>query len=77
MEIVEKYDYKEVDVYCINERRYLSTREISVTIDFEKSEIKGDCIAYGEWYKLDIEECKEILKAIPKEERLRNYEIFL
>ena len=77
MKIIEKYDYKEVDVYRIDERRPMTTREISVMVDFEKGEITGDCIAYGEWYDLDIEECKEILKAIPKKERLRDYEYLL
>ena len=77
MKIVEKYEHNEVDVYCINERRAMTTREISIIIDFEKGEITGDCIAYGEWYQLDTEECKEILSAIPQNERLRNYKNLL
>lgn len=77
MEVVEKYGYNEFDVYCIEEKRLSTTKEITVMVDFEKGKISGNYIAYGESHYLDSEECKELLEAIPLNERLRDYESFL
>ena len=77
MNVVEKYSYNEFDIYGIEDKRALTTKEISIKVNFDKMEITGDCIAYGEWYDLDSEECKELLTMIPKEERLRNFEDLL
>lgn len=77
MKVVEKYACDEFDVYCFEEKRAMTTREITVMVDFEKKKITGDCIAYGEWSDLDFEECKEILLAMPAEEKLRNFKDFL
>ena len=77
MEIVEVFNHKQFDVYRVDVKQLLTTREITIMIDFEHGEIAGDCIAFGEWYDLSIEDCKEILKAIPIEKRLRNFENLL
>lgn len=77
MKLVEKFSYKEVDVYRVESKRALSTQEMSVVVDFENNKITGDCIAYGEWGNLELEECKDILKALPKHEMLRDFTAFL
>lgn len=74
MKLVEKFSYREIDVYRVEKKRALSTQEMSVVVDFENNKITGDCIAYGEWGTLELEECKEILMAIPEIERLRKFE---
>lgn len=58
------YDNVEIDWdrYNFEGRSPVATKEYSVVIDFLNEEIKGDCIKYGSWYKLEKEECLEILK---------------
>ena len=73
MKLVETYSHKQFDVYRVDVKQLLTTKEITIMIDFEYGEIAGDCIAFGGWYDLSINECKGILKAIPIEKRLRNF----
>ena len=36
MKLVEKYSYNEFDVYCVEVKRVLTTKEITVMVDFKK-----------------------------------------
>ncbi len=60
------YDNQECDFdrYNFIIRSPLSTKEISVVVDFLKDEITGDTIAYGEWYDLETSECIELLETL-------------
>ena len=62
----EKYDF---DLYQIEARSPMSTKEISLTVDFIEKKVSGDIIAFGDWYDLDIESVNEILKQLKKEEQ--------
>ncbi|WP_255287062.1 hypothetical protein [Bacillus pseudomycoides] len=41
--------------------------------DFKGSEIKGDTIAYGSWYDLELEECNDYLKTLQPSEIKRDF----
>ncbi|MGC5423395.1 hypothetical protein ACPYM4_08610 [Enterococcus faecium] len=60
----EKYNF---DLYQIEARSPMSTKEISLTVDFIEKKISGDIIAFGDWYNLDKETVIEIIKQIEKE----------
>ena len=62
----QKYDF---DLYQIEARSPMSTREITLTVDFIEKKVSGDIIAFGDWYDLDIESVNEILKQLKKEEQ--------
>ncbi|MBE0295658.1 hypothetical protein IHE73_11785 [Streptococcus agalactiae] len=47
-------------------RSPMSTREITLTVDFIEKKVSGDIIAFGDWYDLDIESVNEILKQLKK-----------
>lgn len=65
------------DLYLLEEKRAMSTLEISIYVDFADSEIRGDVIAYGNWEDLSTEECIEYLQAVPFEKRVRDFESLL
>lgn len=65
------------DLYLLEEKRAMSTLEISIYVDFADSEIRGDVIAYGNWEDLSTEECIEYLQAVPVEKRVRDFESLL
>ncbi|MDT2974807.1 hypothetical protein [Enterococcus casseliflavus] len=60
----QKYDF---DLYQIEARSPMSTREITLTVDFIEKKVSGDIIAFGDWYDLDIKSVNEILKQLKKE----------
>ena len=62
----KKYDF---DLYEIEARSPMATREISLIVDFIEKKVSGDIIAFGDWYDLDIESVNEILKQLKKEEQ--------
>lgn len=52
------YEGEEInhDIYIIEEKTPLSTKEITIVVDHIKEEIIGEMIAYGGFSKLDSEE---------------------
>lgn len=69
------------DYYVIEVRTAMSTQEVTVCVGFadeDDKRISGDIIAYGEWGKLDTEDCVEYLKQIKEEDKmLRDYSKYL
>lgn len=65
----------DLDRYDFEEQSTLSTKEVSVVIDFENEEIAGDCIAYGEWFELSVDECLAYIQFIDKP--IRNFDDIL
>ncbi|KST48904.1 hypothetical protein [Enterococcus durans] len=63
----KNYDF---DLYHIEARSPISTREISLYIDFIDKEVSGDIIAFGSWYDLETESVIEVLKQFKKENQL-------
>ncbi|WP_142977074.1 hypothetical protein [Enterococcus gallinarum] len=63
----KNYDF---DLYQIEARSPISTREISLYIDFIDKEVSGDIIAFGSWYDLETESVIEVLKQLKKENQL-------
>jgi hypothetical protein len=63
----KNYDF---DLYQIEARSPISTREISLYIDFIDKEVSGDIIAFGSWYDLETESVIEVLKQSKKENQL-------
>ncbi|WP_202874201.1 hypothetical protein [Carnobacterium maltaromaticum] len=66
-------DVYDFDRYDFEVKSPLSSKEYSVTTDFQNSEIRGEYIAYGEWNNLDIEECLEILDTLTEKEMKRDF----
>lgn len=70
-EIQGTYSGKKMDFdrYNIEKRSPYSTKEYSVHVDFLNEKISGDCIAYGEWFDIEIEECIELLDTMLKDNK--------
>ena len=65
----------DLDRYDFEEQSALSTKDVSVVIDFENEEITGDCIAYGGWFELSVDKCLEYIQSIEKP--IRNFDDIL
>lgn len=62
------------DRYNIEVKSQLSTKDYSVIVDFKNNEITGDCVAYGSWFDIELDECLELLKEIFKTNKpIRNF----
>ncbi|WP_231598695.1 hypothetical protein [Enterococcus gallinarum] len=71
----QKYDF---DLYQIEALSPMSTREITLTVDFIEKKVSGDIIAFGDWYDLDIESVNEILKQFKKgRTNIKNNQFYL
>lgn len=44
----------------------MSTKEYSIVADFKNEEIIGDCIAYGTWFDIELEECFNFIEIVKK-----------
>lgn len=55
------------DRYNIEIKSQISTKEYSVVVDFLNEEITGDCVAYGSWFDIELDECLELLKEVLKD----------
>lgn len=71
------YEGSQVDFdrYDIEEESQMSTKQISIVIDFKNNEISGDIVAYGGWYDLSVEECLDYIKVINNP--IRNFDSIL
>lgn len=60
------YDNTNIDLdrYTIEVSTAMATKEYSVVVDFLNEEVTGDCIAYGLWFDIEIEDCIELLEFI-------------
>lgn len=66
-----KYDF---DRYNLEIKTGLSTKEVSVQVSFIENEneiIKGDIIAFGSWYDLELDECIEYLKIVKEQNKMK------
>ena len=63
----KEYDF---DRYNVEQRSPMATHESSVVVDALTGEITGDCIRYGSWGDLELEECLELLKIVEAEGKL-------
>ena len=43
---------QDFDLYEIEARSSLETRELSLVVDFTNKEVSGDIVAFGSWYDL-------------------------
>lgn len=69
-----KYERIDFDRYIFEDVSQLSTKEISVVIDFNTNHIEGDIVAYGDWYDLEYEECLHYLDTLDKKDITRNFQ---
>ena len=44
---------QDFDLYEIEARSSLETRELSLVVDFTNKEVSGDIVAFGSWYDLE------------------------
>ncbi|HCW8076475.1 TPA: hypothetical protein OYH96_002649 [Staphylococcus aureus] len=63
------------DRYNLEERTQVSTKQISIVVDFKNEEITGDIVAYGGWYDLSVDECIEYIKVVNNP--IRNFDNIL
>ncbi|SOC45086.1 hypothetical protein [Salinicoccus kekensis] len=66
----EEIDY---DIYIMEEKTPFSTKEVTIIVDFKKEELTGDCIAYGGFYDISIDECLSYIKEITHPIRTFDY----
>lgn len=59
----EGSDY-DIDRYFIIIRNPLSTHELTVYVDHLNKNISGDCIRYGSWVDIELDEILEMLKIV-------------
>lgn len=70
--------YLDFERYNIEKRNVLSTHELSIVVDFDTREITGDCIAYGDWFDLDLyEACDCLLRILSNDEMKTDYKDIL
>lgn len=55
------YDF---DLYEIEARSPLATRELSLIVDFINKEVSGDIVAFGSWYDLDQSTVIDLLRQL-------------
>lgn len=59
------------DRYNIEKCSALSTKQFAVVVDFDEREITGDCIAYGDWFDIDLKECCDLLLQVHEEDEMK------
>lgn len=55
---------QDFDLYEIEERSSLETRELSLVVDFINKEVSGDIVAFGSWYDLDQSTVIDLLRQL-------------
>lgn len=62
----EKINQTQVDFdrYNVEITSQISTKDVSIVVDFLNEEITGDCVAHGSWYDIDTIECIELLQDV-------------
>lgn len=73
IELVRSEQIEQYDHYLFIEKSQLSTRDVTVTVDFEKNEIIGDRVAHGSWYDLDEEQCVFYLNTLVEDQVKRDF----
>lgn len=67
-----KKDGADIDFYQVNFKRTLSTKEVSLWIDFKNKKVFGDINSAGSWYSITtVDEVKEVLEALKKSGKLK------
>jgi len=81
IKLISKETIKDVnldfDRYIFEAKGLLSTKDISIVIDFKNKEIAGDIVAYGGWHDLELPECLTYLKLLDKEDIIRDFDSIL
>lgn len=65
----KSFDY---DIYELEYQTQISTKQITIVVDFKNEEITGDIVAHGSWYNLTLEECLDYIELIDKP--IRNFD---
>ena len=61
LDLKTPYDF---DLYEIEARSPLATRELSLIVDFINKEVSGDIVAFGSWYDLDQSTVIDLLRQL-------------
>lgn len=69
MDFVHEGKQIDFDRYNLEERTQISTKQISIVVDFKNNELSGDTVAHGDWYDLSVDECLEYIKSIDNPKR--------
>ncbi|HLR71884.1 MAG TPA: hypothetical protein VK085_10705 [Pseudogracilibacillus sp.] len=66
------------DRYNIEVKGQLSTKDYSIVVDFLKKEITGDCVAYGSWFDIELNDCLALLKSVFKTNKpIRDFKLII
>lgn len=57
------------DRYNIEVKSQLSTKQYSIVVDYLNNEITGDCVAFGSWFDIELDECLELLNEVLKDNK--------
>lgn len=63
------------DRYEFEDVSQLSSKDVSIIVDFNKNVIEGNIVAYGIWYDLEYEECVHYLNSLEKKDIIRDFEV--
>ena len=66
--LVRRERNDEMEHFDFVRTRPLSTAEASVTIDYSTKTVHGTCIAYGEWFDLERDDCLTLLAIAARED---------
>ncbi|MCM3032886.1 hypothetical protein ACWCQ1_51725 [Streptomyces sp. NPDC002144] len=61
----------DIDRYFIVGRRPMSTHELTVYVNHLDKSISGDCIRYGSWGDIEIDEVLEMLRVVEEAGELK------
>lgn len=73
IELIKVEQIEQFDHYMFLEKTQLSTKDVLVTVDFDRNKITGEMVAHGSWYDIDQQQCEKYLSEVKKHERKREF----
>lgn len=78
IKLISKYTLKDAEVdidrYEFEDISRLSSKDVSIIVNFNEDVIQGDIVAFGDWYDLEYEECVHYLNLLDKKDIIRDFE---
>lgn len=62
------------DCYIFTDVSPLSSKDVTVVIDFKDNTIEGDIVAHGSWYDLEYKEIQKYVNVLEYEDILRDFQ---
>ena len=62
------------DCYIFIDVSPLSSKDVSIVVDFKDNTIEGDVVAYGDWHDLEYDEIQKYVNVLEDEDILRDFQ---